>query len=88
MDPWNDRLSLMKTHNVQLLSAREKFPFEITPFMLHLTREADQGTATPGGASSNTPPPTQNPAPAASPQQGGNPSGQEQPVQNGQPAAR
>ncbi len=49
MDPWNDHLYLMKTHNVPLLSAREKFPFEITPFMLHLTRESEgQGVAAPG----------------------------------------
>ncbi len=39
MDPWSDQLHLMKTHNVPLLSAKEKLPFEITPFMLHLTRE-------------------------------------------------
>jgi hypothetical protein len=39
MDPWNDHLYLMKTHNVPLLSAKEKMPFEITPFMLHLVRE-------------------------------------------------
>jgi Peptidase family M48 len=38
MDPWNDQLFLMKTRNVALLTPREKFPFEITPFMLHLTR--------------------------------------------------
>jgi hypothetical protein len=40
MDPWSDHLYLMKTHNVPLLSAREKLPFEITPFMLNLTRES------------------------------------------------
>ncbi len=57
MDPWNDHLSLMKTRNVALLSPREKYPFEITPFMLHLTRESDansnEGTAT-GGPSSQS----------------------------------
>ena len=58
MDPWNDHLALMKTHNVPLLSAREKLPFEITPFMLHLTRE-NEGNATPAPAGTNgTPPPT------------------------------
>jgi hypothetical protein len=39
MDPWSDQLHMLKTHNVPLLSAKEKLPFEITPFMLHLTRE-------------------------------------------------
>ncbi|MGA8594959.1 MAG: M48 family metalloprotease [Bryobacteraceae bacterium] len=55
MDPWNDHLSLMKTRNVALLSPREKYPFEITPFMLHLTRESDANSnegAANGGPSS------------------------------------
>jgi hypothetical protein len=39
MNPWNNQLYMMKTHNVALMSAKEKLPFEITPFMLHLTRE-------------------------------------------------
>ena len=86
MDPWNDHLALMKTHNVQLLSAREKFPFEITPFMLHLTREAEPGAAAPAG--NDTPPSTANQPPAATPQQGGNPGNQEQPPATSQPAAR
>jgi hypothetical protein len=42
MDPWNDQLQLAKTHKVALLSAREKLPLQITPFMIHLTRQ-DQG---------------------------------------------
>ena len=45
MNPWNDELHLMKTHNVPLMSAKEKLPFEITPFMLHLTREPAPGTS-------------------------------------------
>lgn len=57
MDPWNDHLFLMKSRNVALLSPREKYPFEITPFMLHLTRESDansnEGAAT-GGPSSQS----------------------------------
>jgi hypothetical protein len=47
MDPWSDQLHMMKTHNVPLLSAKEKLPFEITPFMLHLTREGDGPVAAP-----------------------------------------
>lgn len=47
MDPWSDQLHMMKTHNVPLLSAKEKLPFEITPFMLHLTREDDGPVAAP-----------------------------------------
>jgi hypothetical protein len=38
LDPWTDRLELVKAKPVQLLSAREKMPFELTPFMPYLTR--------------------------------------------------
>lgn len=44
VDPWSDRLSWAKTQNVALLSAREKMPFEVTPFALHLTRQEDTST--------------------------------------------
>ncbi|MBY0502417.1 MAG: M48 family metalloprotease [Bryobacteraceae bacterium] len=37
-DPWSNQLTLLKTKSVELLSAREKLPFEVTPFVLHLTR--------------------------------------------------
>lgn len=39
LDPWTDQLHLLKSRAVPLLSAQEKLPFEVTPFMLHLTRE-------------------------------------------------
>jgi hypothetical protein len=38
LNPWNNRLALVKTRPLSLLSAREKMPFEITPFVLYLTR--------------------------------------------------
>jgi hypothetical protein len=38
LDPWTDRVELLKTKPVQLLSAREKKPFEVTPFMPYLIR--------------------------------------------------
>ena len=50
MNPWSDNLYLMKTHNVALISAKEKLPFEITPFVLHLTREPNSAPATDGSA--------------------------------------
>lgn len=62
MNPWNDELHMMKSHNVALMSAKEKLPFEITPFVLHLTREpnaapAPDGTAPPAvNTSQNTAP--------------------------------
>jgi Peptidase family M48 len=58
MNPWNDELHLMKTHNVPLMSAKEKLPFEITPFMLHLTREPN---AAPSPTGEGTPAPAQAP---------------------------
>jgi hypothetical protein len=42
IEPWNDQLSLLKSRPLGLLSDSEKMPFEITPFVLYLTRQADQ----------------------------------------------
>lgn len=38
LDPWTDQIALVQTKPVALLSAREKMPFEVTPFLIHLTR--------------------------------------------------
>jgi len=38
LDPWSDRVDLIKAKPVHLLSTREKMPFEITPFMPYLVR--------------------------------------------------
>ncbi len=38
LDPWTNTLHLVKTKPVALLSARDKMPFEVTPFVIHLTR--------------------------------------------------
>jgi transcription antitermination factor NusG len=38
LDPWRDQITLVKTRPLDLLSPREKMPFEITPFILYLTR--------------------------------------------------
>ncbi len=38
LDPWTDQVELLKSKPVALLSAREKMPFELTPFMPYLTR--------------------------------------------------
>jgi hypothetical protein len=50
MNPWNDQLYMMKSHNIALMSAKEKLPFEITPFILHLTREPNVVPAPNGSA--------------------------------------
>jgi hypothetical protein len=42
VDPWSAKIELVKSKPVALLSAREKMPFEVTPFYLHLTRHAGE----------------------------------------------
>jgi hypothetical protein len=38
LDPWTDQVELSKAKPVALTSAREKMPFEITPFFPYLSR--------------------------------------------------
>jgi hypothetical protein len=38
LDPWNDKLELIKSKPVGTIAEREKMPFEVTPFMPYLTR--------------------------------------------------
>lgn len=42
LDPWTDQVELAKAHPVTLALAREKMPFEITPFFPYLTRVAHE----------------------------------------------
>ena len=44
LDPWSDRVELAKAKPVPLISAREKMPFEVTPFFPYLTRFSAAGT--------------------------------------------
>jgi len=44
LDPWNDQVELLKAKPVALYSAREKRPFEVTPFMPFLTRYQRPGS--------------------------------------------
>jgi hypothetical protein len=56
MDPWSDKLEMLKAKPTGTVAEREKMPFEITPFMLYLTREVNpntsmsNGSVTPSGA--------------------------------------
>jgi hypothetical protein len=43
LDPWSDQVELAKAKAVTLVSAREKMPFEITPFFPYLTRHPGPG---------------------------------------------
>ena len=45
LDPWHNRLDLIKTKPVALMSPREKMPFEVTPVYLYLTRQKDAAAA-------------------------------------------
>jgi hypothetical protein len=40
VDPWNNRIEINTSKPVQLLTAREKMPLEVTPVFPHLTRLA------------------------------------------------
>jgi Peptidase family M48 len=43
LDPWSDRVELMKAKPVHLFSPQDKMPFEVTPFFPHLSRLGGQG---------------------------------------------
>ncbi|HEX4426287.1 MAG TPA: M48 family metalloprotease [Terriglobales bacterium] len=43
LDPWSNRVELLKTKPVALTSADEKMPFEVTPFFPFLTRFPNPG---------------------------------------------
>jgi len=45
LDPWSNRLEMMKIKPVALLSQQEKMPFEVTPFFPYLTRLSDSEIA-------------------------------------------
>jgi hypothetical protein len=58
LDPWNDKLELIKSKPIGAVAEREKMPFEVTPFMPYLTRfGAEAGK--PVAASAATPAETQ-----------------------------
>ncbi len=47
LDPWTDEVELTKTRPTPLLSAREKMPFELTPFVPYLTRYTARNSSEP-----------------------------------------
>jgi hypothetical protein len=44
LDPWNDKLELIKSKPVGTVAEREKMPFEVTPFMPYLMRYGAETT--------------------------------------------
>ncbi len=69
VDPWSDQLRLLKNQNFSLASAKEKLPFQVTPFMVFLTRENPNASTDAGSGQAAPPGPaaTDSPAPANAP---------------------
>ena len=56
VNPWDDRVELLKAKPVFLISAREKMPFGVMPFLLSLTRYQDpKAIGKPGTSTQATP---------------------------------
>ena len=68
MDPWSDKLEMLKSKPVGAVAEREKMPFEVTPFMLYLTREMNSSTSMAPGAVSADSKPVVGTAPQMAPQ--------------------
>src|SRR5262244_867623 len=56
MDPWSDKLEMLKSKPVGTVAEREKMPFEVTPFMPYLTRFNTDSGAKPIAASAQQAP--------------------------------
>jgi len=55
LDPWSDRLEMLKSKPPGSISEREKMPFEVTPFMPYLTRQSSTQAPAPVTAESKEP---------------------------------
>jgi Peptidase family M48 len=44
VDPWNDQLRMLKSKPVGTVPESEKAPFEVTPFVLYLTRQGEHSS--------------------------------------------
>src|SRR6266481_5847667 len=45
VDPWNDELRMLKSKPVGTMAESEKVPFEVTPFVIYLTRQGERSSA-------------------------------------------
>jgi hypothetical protein len=50
VDPWNDRLQILKSKPLEALAEDEKKPFQVTPFVLYLTRQGENPSTEAAGA--------------------------------------
>lgn len=55
IEPWDGRLQMLKAKPVSGVTESEKIPFEITPFVLFLTRQGDSASTEVVGAASAQP---------------------------------
>jgi hypothetical protein len=55
IDPWSGRLQMLKSKPVSAVAEDERMPFEITPFVLFLTRQGDSSSTELVGSASATP---------------------------------
>ncbi len=55
LDPWDDHVELIKTAPVVITSARDKMPFEVTPFFPRLTRHNNTGSVSTTSAAITVP---------------------------------
>jgi Peptidase family M48 len=59
LNPWDDKVELVKSQPVAITSARDKMPFEVTPFFPRLTRTGTtDNSGSNGNAATPTPAPT------------------------------
>jgi hypothetical protein len=58
LNPWDDKVEIVKAQPVAITSARDKMPFEVTPFFPRLARYNAATTAAPTSASSAPATPT------------------------------
>jgi len=54
LNPWDDKVELVKSQPVAITSARDKMPFEVTPFFPRLTRQGTGDANTTTGNTANT----------------------------------
>ncbi len=54
INPWNDKAEMVKTAPVAITSARDKMPFEVTPFFPRLNRYGANAAAAPTTAANNS----------------------------------
>ena len=58
LNPWDDKVEMVKAQPVAITSARDKMPFEVTPFFPRLTRYGVSNTPNANGAATASTPAT------------------------------